>query len=646
MDIKNPFAPKEIYGCETLWRGFGNYIARLEQYQRSLKYYDRAVEKNPDDMKTLIDRSKARSKACQYKGALEDLKKVLSTEGDNLIGLAQKSETTFLNCEFEDALVQNFRLLPIRKKPDDFFLGIMKCSSTIEQCLGESAGKPMRDHFIIIRKLAWKRVLDAGRDTGPIPRNKKIVKKKTRTRKSTKKLGDQVEEHLRLRDTLDSQQSLKYVIPPLNQPFQFSPLQRYTKNIENFMAEKYLDAMYLEKIFCKKMKQGTPGMCIANEAGNERLKKIAKETYSYIANKQELLRIRRPFYFIKYQEARISGTLKSRQYAELLLHQQNYRKEAMKILTKLEEACDNKDLNAVLELADKLRLYCDAKPKRLLPEKDEYLQQSLIYIRKAFYYLNRLNKEQSKWDQEKRILVSMGQPISRKPSGDSVINQYDLGVFDIKQQLEFFEKRLVTAEAPLEICWCYHELARFQMLNKRYEEARVYCKNGILEAQDHEDQVQWLFNLHMLMTRICIRYQNKNDALLSLQNCMNVADQIKDKDLKSYIRRCTEIVNDIELDDDTGEKVIQKRQMKILALMANDKIKEEFSHLFRTMAAQPSSRRMNLMAGVQMKGKRTDQSSVSDSIVRTRSRRGSDFPSMSETTKGANFMSLVQYHLP
>lgn len=75
-----------------------------------------------------MGRSIARAKAVQYQGALEDINKALELDESDLVVLAHKALNTYLSCEFEDALVQNLRRVPYRKKPDSFVMGVMHVS--------------------------------------------------------------------------------------------------------------------------------------------------------------------------------------------------------------------------------------------------------------------------------------------------------------------------------------------------------------------------------------------------------------------------------------------------------------------------------------------------------------------------------------
>lgn len=60
-----------------------------------------------------------------YKSAIQDIANALEIDPVQLTVLAHKARLTYLNCEFEEGLVQNVRLMLKRKKPDYFTMGVM-----------------------------------------------------------------------------------------------------------------------------------------------------------------------------------------------------------------------------------------------------------------------------------------------------------------------------------------------------------------------------------------------------------------------------------------------------------------------------------------------------------------------------------------
>ncbi|CAH1133857.1 unnamed protein product [Ceutorhynchus assimilis] len=609
----------EIYGYQTLHREIGYYISRIEQYEKSVKFFDEAIKKTPDDKRALIGRARARSKVIEYEGALEDVNKALGYDPSDLVVLADKALNTYLCCEFEEGLLQNTRLLPQRKKPDNFSMGVMQCSDAIENCLGERAGRPLRDHFLIIRKMAWERNYAAHKPFEPQPRNKPKKRKKIMLKnlldlqsEGLKEAPAQPKKLLKLRSksylemdekgTLDIRESLHSIepdnepIPKYSKPFPFRPLQHFTTNIENYMAEKYLDSMYLDKIFLKQL-QSAPGAKSPNKDGTKRIYHLAKNCHKTVHYKQELLRTRRPFYFIKYQEATVTGGLKERQKMELE-HQQYLTKiEADTLCSKMMEAYTKKQLKTVLHFVEKLKAFCDYKPKKLLPDKDKYMVQVFDTIAKAFYDVYRVNPEHSFFQQKKRIYAVLGIPLSRQPSRDSVVDQFKDTFFDHQRRIEEFSRRLCEATSSEETCWYYHELSRYEYERGRYDLSRLYSKKCIKEAKLILNTT-WIFNSAMLMLKNNLADHNKNDARNDLALAVSCAEELGDEEKSDYLTKCQEVVETVEFEDMFGAKQLEKRENKIVQMMTDSKMKDEVAHLFRQMAAMPASRRMTVMPGV------------------------------------------------
>ncbi|XP_076270398.1 outer dynein arm-docking complex subunit 4-like [Rhynchophorus ferrugineus] len=669
--MNNPFGKKdEIYGFQTLHREIGYYISRLEQYERSLKFFDEAINKTPKDKRALIGRSRARAKAIQYEGALEDINRALETDPDDLVVLADKALNTYLCSEFEEGLVQNSRLVPVRQKPDNFSMGVMHCTNAIENCLGERAGRPLRDHFKIIRKLAWKKNYAAQKPFEPKPRLKsrkkhvpqflkqiqrEEMKEPIQPKKMKEKKTACPDSNLEIKDSLHSRKSNDEPIPPFTQPFPFKPLQNYTTNIENYMAEKYLDSMYLDKIFLKKLRN-EPGANCPNEKGSKKIKQLAKNCFKTVSYKQELLRTRRPFYFIKYQEARVSGTLKERQKAELELQQYNVKREADTILGKMLDAYEAKKLKDFLDMVEKLKRYCDVKPKKLLPDKDVYMNEIYDKVCKAFYEVYRVNEDHSNFEQNKRIYALLGLPLSRAPSRDSVVAQFKDVFLDYNKEIAEFERRLQNAVSPQEVCWFYHELSRYHLEVKKLDLARVYARKCIQEGRAYKN-LQWVLNGTMLLAKCNLQQHNKNDAKNDLLSAIKCAETLKDDDKVNFLKQCLDVVEYVEFDDIFGAKELEKREQRIIQMMASTKMKDEVAHLFRKMSAMPSTRRMTVIPGIMVSKSKMDKSPRSKkmSILPTRRdsrgdsgselKRPSKKSDAKEGSKGVEFMNLIEFHV-
>lgn len=124
----------------------------------------------------------------------------------------------------------------------------------------------------------------------------------------------------------------------------------------------------------------------------------------------------------------MSGALKARMEAELRKMQNAASKDADALLDRIKTAINEKHTRVALESAEKLKIFCDSKPKKVLPMREDYLDQMYKLVSRAYYQIFRLNNNQFEWDKTKRIYNWLGIPRSREPSTDSVINEFK-GVF-------------------------------------------------------------------------------------------------------------------------------------------------------------------------------------------------------------------------
>lgn len=650
----------EIYGNQTLYREIGYYMLRQEANEKSLKYFDEAIKYTPNDVRALIGRSRARASNIKRAEFLaDDLNRALELEPDNMSAHTQKALSTYLSSEYENGLVQNTRLLHKRQKPENFRVGVMHCYDAIDTTIGEAAGKPLRDYFKIIRKLAWNKnrmFLEgvANEKRG----NKKILpffvddtSEKVAILTNRKRTTEGLHKKTAIKDSLHSHTSEKYFIPPFGEEFPFHPLQKNTSNIKNFMAEKYLESMYKEKNFLENLSE--TGTSSPNKKGSEKIRYLAKTAYQMVSYKQELLRHRKPFYYIKYKEGTSTANLKTKQAQELFTQQQTTKREVDLLMVRLRRLCNDKQFRQMMDIAEKLITFCDSKSKRLLPNKSTYLEEIFTIIRRGYYQLYRVNPNQYPWDQMKRIYLALGLPISRDPSCDSVITESKPVFTDNKKQLQQLEIRLrEKVETIEEICYCYYEMCKNCIDLKQYEIAKIYAKQCIQEAKS-TNNLEWILITRMLLVRIYVQQGNKTDARTQVLEAKTVGEELGNENLLQYLDKCLELIGNIEHDECTGKQILTQRQNNILSLITAGKLKTEFSHLFRKMSALPASRRMNIMPGIRTNDAAAIKPTVAMSIAPDTGRKSDAavdtfqtklIKKQQKTAKGVGFMQLIQFH--
>lgn len=93
----------------------------------AVKLYTIAIDNAEPGMETplLIARSKAQSRLVNHEAARRDALAVTDPQPDNLRGLENDASTLYEKDDFEDSLVRNYCGFRKRKKPANFYSGIL-----------------------------------------------------------------------------------------------------------------------------------------------------------------------------------------------------------------------------------------------------------------------------------------------------------------------------------------------------------------------------------------------------------------------------------------------------------------------------------------------------------------------------------------
>lgn len=458
--LKYILKDEEVFGSDNLFREIAEKLFKQEQYVNSLKYFDEAILQNPNDVKSLLQRSECRARLCLFDAALRDIEYASSLFPNRMEILVQRAFISYLSCEFEESILEIAKTIPTERFDNRFQKETMHCYDAIINCIDEPAGNPLRDHYKIIKKLAWMKNMAAL--SGETP-------KKKRKPSPFFKVNDQDAPHIKEKSEKPlpiPKEALDSLHVPFRKfkisksaygPFPFRPLQSYTTNLDKYMGEKYLENLVKDKWFLKNL-PNVHGVNCPNQKSAKKIREIAQKTYKTISQQQEVLRTRRPFYFIKNKEALAENNVSVK--IEQIYVQRSTLREAELMFAKLKKAEASADYNAVLHLIEKFHIFCDSKPKRLLPNKQIYVREIAQIMCDMFYKIKRINPNQYPWDQVKRIQVSLGLPVSREPSCDSVIGNMKHVFTDANKKIQLFEKCLKGSEDSNETCWYLFELCR------------------------------------------------------------------------------------------------------------------------------------------------------------------------------------------
>lgn len=168
-----------------------------------------------------------------------------------------------------------------------------------------------------------------------------------------------------------------------------------------------------------------------------------------------------------------------------------------------------------------------------------------------------------------------------------------------------------------------------------YDLSRLYAKKCIKEAQTIDNH-KWVFNSTMETVKSNMAEHNKSDAKNDLAAAKACAQHLQDADKVHYIELCQDVIEALQFDDLFGAKQLEKRENKIIQMMADQKMKDEVAHLFRQMAAMPPTRRMTVMPGVRVEKEKGKTSA--------RKRTMSIMP-VKETTRNSGMSDLINLTL-
>ncbi|KAL3265359.1 hypothetical protein HHI36_009567 [Cryptolaemus montrouzieri] len=677
-----PLEKPDIFNATGVFREMGIKFSKLEKYEKSLPYFDQALKRSPEDMRALKGRAMCRAQACKYNDALKDVATMQAIVPDDIYVLGSECLIKYLCCEFERAMMENLNSIPSRMKPDNFVMGVMHCEDAIQNNVGIRAGHPLRDHFQIIRKLAWQRVFEKAKPYQPKTKYKKKKKiseeekmvtqlaapkaklplpaKRSRrksnvsigTTLSMRKFESEIRENLlsegsSIQDSLHSIKDSGHQIPILfNYPFK--PIQRYTSNVQNLMAERYLDKMYHDKVFLERLKNRL-GLESPNENGVRKIKELAKKSSKYIYYNQELLRARRPFYLLRLQDAKAGGKLKERQLERERAMMKYCENEAATLIDKIQMAIRNHNLRIVIESAEKLYSFCETTPKKTLPKRDWYLQQLYALVRDGYYRTKILRSYMNEEQKIARIAVILGLPRDKQGSTDSLLTQFKDYFVDRKKQCKIFQDRVRRSCNRVELVWCYHELSRLHFEQNEYELAKAYVTKSLKESYLLKDD-RWVINSMFMMIKVHVVNKNKNGAKIELRQCRRIAKRTDDHKLEDFINESIKVLNNTPMEVMQPTKLLEMRTKNILKLLRSDSIKKEASLIFNRISALPPNKRMSVMPGIVYPTLSSTRLKIDDRSIQTEGslklrHRQIEKNDPEQYNRGVSFMEHMQNYL-
>ncbi|XP_026724963.1 uncharacterized protein LOC113491947 [Trichoplusia ni] len=575
---------RPICNAVNVFRERGNYLQRLELFEKSLQAYNEALRWNSSDVRSLLGRSLARAKSTHYTGALADAAQAAGLEPRNSRALQIRAQTEYEKCAFERALVLAHRGQRIRRFPPDFAECARCAEETVRECAGKTASKVLSTAVTLLTNVEMKRH-SVDSETPKVPHQRRMQPQKEQ----------QVKEISRAE-------------------------KQRAEQISRLMASKYLERMAHDKYFltalCKDER-----LVSANKQGSQKLQELAHKALADVEKRQAVLRERRPLYAARALEAAARARLSLARKEQLTHTQLQHATDARRLIQTAQSIYEERDTAKCVEHAEFGMEQITRKPANLLPGKDKYLQKLHDIVANAFLDQKRVRESMSESDRERRAFILLGMAVSREPSRDSVLRvRPPAPPRDAKVRLRTLERALSMSTRESERCYLLHELARLNVDTKQALKARVYASKCQTEARASNQRV-WLLNALFLLARCHLLQNNRPEARAVLLEAAGLARSSGYHEVAEFYDTCVNV--SLEGEVIASDAPLEKREKDLLSLMQDDDLRSAARHLFKRMSLIPASRRFSVMPGAR----------VDDSARHLTNRRISIMPKTAQPTQ-------------
>lgn len=367
-------------------------------------------------------------------------------------------------------------------------------------------------------------------------------------------------------------------------------LEAYLKQLHRVLAETYLGLIAHDKDFMSNIMENS-AVWSANDKSSKAIHHLAEESYRKSCYRQDVLRIRRPYYAYRLDRKAWPLGHKRALWHERRIRRDNIVIEADFLLQRLHEARMRQDYPVFFEYLSSTKNKFESYSDRMFPLKQKCL--NAIYKMAGWTYIDTRNLTCLEGEAKDRYLKHhLGIRVATLPR-DSQLAW--VPTTNIKQALRVFRRRLSVASEPLELTWLFHDLCKLHVQTRRFDLARFYAKkarDASLEAKDE----RWTLNANHVLLRIEVFQRNRNEAREAAQVSMLSAKRLGIDYLVDFYQHAIRLVDEVDFDTMDGADSISKRQALIVDLMPEE-YKNRVDFLFRSMNVVPAKRRLSVMPG-------------------------------------------------
>ncbi|CAG5118865.1 unnamed protein product [Candidula unifasciata] len=459
-------------------------LFRNGYYRKAIDSYTNALTHRPNDILSLVFRSRCHLLLGDINKASQDAEAALNENKTYYLSIFQKAEVLFNKGDFEMALVFYHRGNKQRPEFHNFRLGIRKAQEAIYNCVGT----PERVK------------LNTSGDLSFFAAN--IEKKTTRKGALCTQTPRTVQRGKRPSEKIGNE-----------------------KTIKQMLGDLYGDRQFLEKILKDIDTQTRTGRKVYN---------FANDGLTYLDKLADFWQQVKPIYARKY-ETRLalnrgrSAKISAHDYIynqiekiEHLMADGNHEAtlaRAEKVLNLLNEYSESQ-LSCKMQLASTLHSIMGNAYMELNDYENAIIHHSLDLAIAEQWYIDQA---------ELRALDNLGRAYARNG--------------EYQKAIDVWERKLPLSKGQLEIAWLCHELGRCYLELDQTKVAKEYGTRSLTVANEVGND-KWKLHAYVLISQAQVKSGRLSSALINFENAAELASLQRDFEAREAIMRAIDDVND------------------------------------------------------------------------------------------------------
>ncbi|XP_052237350.1 outer dynein arm-docking complex subunit 4-like [Dreissena polymorpha] len=513
---------------ETL-RDEGQHFVHVQQFDKAIESFSKALELKPEDQHCLVTRSKCYLQVGNAEASLADAEAALEQNKALIKGLFQKAEALYQKGDFETALMFYHRGHRLRPELQEFRLGIQKSQEAINNSIGTPESVKLEankgDMSYFYKQEEEQKAKAKKQQKGSY--QKPIAKKEERKdREAPKGSAD-------------------------------------AKTVKQLLGELYGDKEYLEKLL---KDQSLTGNNKRNDMSREIKDKVC-DGLEYLYARADFWRQQKPMYARKrdkdlQMEKRASRRGVRGSMEKVLTNLEKIEESHVQFMEQIIPKLENIDqaqnegkYQESLDLAKKTLKLVENASDEEVQNKPELIASLNSSIGNAYLEMNKLNqamefhhrdldiaREHNLEDAKSRALDNLGRVYARKG--------------DYEQAIEVWQEKIPTSKSALESTWLYHEIGRCYLELEKYRDAKDYGEKSLAAAQEAEDE-GWQLHASVLVAQSEVKLGQNENAASSFEKALELARHQNDSAAEDAISKALEEINNkivqgVKADGDEG----------------------------------------------------------------------------------------------